>query len=109
MDNKKAYKIFKFVFFTCFLCFLTFYVAGESGYYEYNERKKMSLTKEQIKKFEEDVRNGKNVDVTTYLETKTKHDNKISKYTLKISEGITKYTKNGISFIFGKIGSMVEE
>ena len=63
MDRKKQSKVFRVVFYTCFLSFLTFYVAGESGYYEYNERKKMVFTKEQIERFESDVASGKNVDI----------------------------------------------
>ena len=110
MDNKKIYKIFKIFFFACFLCFLTFYIAGESGYYEYNERKKMTLTKEQIKQFEEDVKQGKNVNINEYLENKnTNKQKKLSKTTLEISKNISKYTKEGITFVFNKIGKMVEE
>ena len=48
MDNKKKYKIFRIIFYTCFLCFLTFYIAGESGYYEYNERVSYKTVTEEI-------------------------------------------------------------
>ena len=40
MKNKKTNKIFKIIFTLCFVSYLTFYIAGKSGYYEYNERKK---------------------------------------------------------------------
>lgn len=109
MDNKKIYKIFKIIFYTCFLCFLTFYIAGKSGYYEYNERKKMTLTKEQIKQFEEDIKEGKNVNINEYLEKTSNKQNKLSKTTLKISENISKYTKEGLTFLFNKVGKMMEE
>ena len=110
MDIKKINKFFKYFFYICFLCFLTFYVAGESGYYEYNERKKMSFTKEQIEKFENDVKNGKNIDITAYIENADRnYQNRISKTTLEISEGISKYTKKGIELIFTKLGNMIEE
>lgn len=110
MKNKKLNKFFKYTFYMCFLSFLTFYVAGQSGYYEYNQRKKMTFTKEQIEKFEEDVKNGKNIDVTEYLEnTNQNYQNKLSKATLNISEGISKYTKKGVELIFTNIGNMIEE
>lgn len=109
MDNKKINKIFKFIFYTCFLAFLTFYVAGESGYYEYNERRKMSLTKQQIEEFEKDIKNGINVDVTKYLNNNKSYQNRISKTTLKISENISKYTKECVELIFNKLGNMIEE
>lgn len=109
MDKKKQNKIFKMILYTCFLAFLTFYIAGESGYYEYNERKKMTFTKEQIEKFESDVASGKNVNINEYIKKETNHQNKISKTALTISKGISKYTKECITFIFTKIGNMVEE
>ena len=45
MKTKKTNKILKTMFFLCFISYLTFYIAGKSGYYEYNERKKMTFTK----------------------------------------------------------------
>ena len=107
--NKKINKFFKILFYICFLSFLTFYVAGESGYYEYNERKKMTFTKEQIEKFENDVANGKNVDINEYIKKTNTHQNKLSKTTLNISQGISKYTKECITYIFTKIGKVVED
>lgn len=110
MKNDKVTKICKVLFFVCFITFLTFYVAQKSGYYEYTERKKMTFTKEQIKQFEEDVKNGNNIDIKKYLEnTEKNYQNKISKITLGLSENISKYTKKGVDIIFTKIGSVIEE
>lgn len=110
MKNKKINKIFKILFVVCFVSFLTFYIAGKSGYYEYNARKKMSFTKEQIEQFENDVKNGKNIDIKEYLKNTNKnYQNKISKTTLNISETIEKITKKGVDIIFTKIGNAIEE
>lgn len=110
MKNKKINKIIKMIFVLCFVSFLTFYIAGQTGYYEYNSRKKMSFTKEQIEKFENDVKNGKNIDIQEYLKNTDKnYQNKISKTTLSISENISKITKKGVDAIFTKIGNALEE
>ena len=110
MKNKKANKIFKTIFFLCFISYLTFYIAGQSGYYEYTERKKMTFTKEQIEQFENDVKEGKNIDIKEYLKNTDKnYQNKISKGTLQVSETISKYTKKGINTIFAKLAKVVEE
>ncbi len=110
MKNKKTNKIFKIIFTLCFVSYLTFYIAGKSGYYEYNERKKMTFTKEQIEQFENDVQSGKNIDIKEYLKNTDKdYQNKISKVTLSISENISKYTKKGVNIIFTKIGNAIEE
>ena len=106
---KKKTKIFKFIFVMCFVSYLTFYIAGQTGYYEYNARKKMTFTKEQIEKFEQDVKEGKNIDMEEYLKNTDKnYQNKISKATLSLSENISKITRKGINVIFSKIGNAIE-
>ncbi len=107
---KKKHKIFKMMFLLCFISYLTFYIAGQTGYYEYNARKKMTFTKEQIEKFESDVKEGKNIDMEEYLKNTDKnYQNKISKATLSLSENISKITRKGINTIFTKIGNAIEE
>lgn len=107
---KKKNKIFKMIFLLCFISYLTFYIAGQTGYYEYNARKKMTFTKEQIEKFENDVKEGKNIDMQEYLKNTDKnYQNKISKATLSLSENISKITRKGINTIFTKIGNAIEE
>lgn len=110
MKNKKITKLFKTIFFLSFISYLTFYIAGQKGYYEYRERKKMSFTKEQIEQFEKDVKEGKQIDVNSYIENTDKdYQNKLSKKTLGVSEAISKYTKKGVNTIFTKLGKVVEE
>lgn len=107
---KKKIKVFKLIFIMCFVSYLTFYIAGQTGYYEYNARKKMTFTKEQIEKFESDVKEGKNIDMQEYLKNTDKnYQNKISKATLSLSENISKITRKGINTIFSKIGNAIEE
>lgn len=107
---KKKPKIFKMIFLLCFISYLTFYIAGQTGYYEYNARKKMTFTKEQIEQFERDVKERKNIDMQEYLKNTDKnYQNKISKATLSLSENISKITRKGINTIFTKIGNAIEE
>ena len=107
---KKKRKIYKMIFLLCFISYLTFYIAGQTGYYEYNARKKMTFTKEQIEQFEQDVKEGKNIDMQEYLKNTDKnYQNKISKATLSLSENISKITRKGINTIFTKIGNAIEE
>lgn len=106
---KKKTKFLKFIFIMCFVSYLTFYIAGQTGYYEYNARKKMTFTKEQIEKFEKDVKEGKNIDMEDYLRNTDKnYQNKISKATLSLSENISKITRKGINIIFSKLGNAIE-
>ena len=106
---KKAKVFFKVFFVICFISFLTFYISLQSGYYEYNTRRKMTFTKEQIERFEDDVKNGNNIDINEYLvNTDKDYQNRISRFTLGISNNISKYMRKGINTIFNKIGNAIE-
>ena len=108
--NKKVVLIFKIIFVFCFVSFVTFYISFKSGYYEYNSRRKMTFTREQIERFEDDVSSGNYVDINDYLANTDKdYQNKISQATLNVSEMISKYTKKCINIIFSKISHIVEE
>ena len=108
--SKKANMFFKVLFILCFISFITFYISFKSGYYEYNSRRKMTFTREQIERFEADVSSGNYVDINEYLKYTDKgYQNKISRATLSVSEMISKYTRKGINAIFSKISHIIEE
>lgn len=50
-----------------FVLFLIFYISKEAGYYEYKMYSKTKLTEESIKKFENDVNEGKDVSIEKYI------------------------------------------
>ena len=66
MIHLKSNNIFKFVFIILILVFLFLIVASQSGYYEYELSRKTKLTDEAIDKFENDVKEGKNIDINNY-------------------------------------------
>lgn len=108
--TKKRNKIFRWTIFFLFIAFLTLYISQATGYYEYEQSRKTAFTREQIKQFEQDVKDGKEIDVTAYLENTNKnYQNNISKATLNISEAISKYTKLGIETVFEGIAKVIEE
>jgi len=108
--RRKLYtKIFRFCFTLSLLTFLALYFSQATGYYDYKEHKKVILTNEQIKKFEEDVANGKNLDIEEYLiNTNKNYQTKMSKMGLKISEIIGEYARNGIESTFKILNNLVE-
>lgn len=106
--NKKLNKFFWYVFLVLFMAFFTLYTAGRFGYYEYTQNEKKVLTEEQIKKFEEDVKSGKEIDIDKYLVTKENFQGKNKRMGLKISEFIGNYTKIGIDKIFKILNNLVE-
>ena len=108
MKNKKINKFFWYVFLILFMSFATLYTAGKAGYYEYTQNQKKVLTEEQIKKFEEDVALGKEVDISDYLVVKENFQDEKKRLSLKISEYIGIYTKVGVEKIFKILIKLVE-
>lgn len=89
-----------------FVFFVGLYLIGNSEYYDYEERNKSRLTNEQIKIFEEDVKEGNAIDVENYLKLNQKnYSNPISETTLNISNTISKTFNKGLNYLFKKINS----
>lgn len=96
----KAKKRFKFIFTTLVIIFCLLYFASSTGYYEKKISSKTALTKDAIKAFEEDVANGKNVDIKDYIEV---HDDDYkslsSKIGYTISNSIDTILNDGVGYI----------
>ncbi len=67
MEETNSKDKFIIVLTLLFILFLIIYLTNESGYYQYKAYKKAILTEENIKKFEQDVEDGKNVTVNDYV------------------------------------------
>ncbi len=107
---KKANKIARNILIILFILFIALYISQSTGYYDYETYKKTALTKEQIKKFEEDVKNGKNVSVKDYLDdTSRDYSNKLSDTGLKVSKKIERYSKKAIETVFGALSGLVTD
>ena len=109
MKNKKI-NIGKFIFYLFFISFLIIYLSQLTGYYEYQNHIKTSLTKEQIKKFELDVKNGNKVDINEYLDANTrKYNNNLSKIASKLSDSISNLVNNSVKYTFKYISKLIDE
>lgn len=96
--------LFRGIGLTLFLVFIALYYSSNSGLIDYQARNKTTLTEEQIKMFEEDVKNNVQIDLKKYVEDKEeKYDNNISKTTLKLSNTIGETVQGALDFLFGKM------
>lgn len=82
------------------------YISVGSNYYEYELHKKVMLTNEDIKKFEDDVKNNKEVDIDNYISSRVDYSNSFSKASTKVSKETKKYIKQGIEGIFNIFSKM---
>jgi uncharacterized protein YwqG len=110
MKKNKKNKLFKFVFMIFFLSFVVIYFSELTGYYEYRNHQRTVLTEEQVRKFEEDVSNGVDVDLNQYLVVENKnYDNKLSKITSKLSDSISDIVESGVNQTFKLLSKIMEE
>lgn len=106
MKKKKGLSL---IFTLIILIFICSYVVSQSGYYEYSLQSKKNLTEEEIKQFESDIKEGKDVDITDYLKDKeVDYTNTLTKTTVKVSTKINDYLKKGIESVFKILNSLVE-
>ena len=103
-------KILKYLFFFLLASFTFLFVASSNGYYEYQLKEKTTLTEDAIKQFEQDIKDGKKVDLSDYLPSPKKdYNNKISKTNQKISKGIENAFSFALKALFEYVTSSLEE
>ena len=109
MKKDKKNKIYKFIFMVLFISFLVIYFSELTGYYEYHNYKKATLTEEQIKQFESDVASGKEVDINDYLLVEdNKYNNSLSNLTSSLSNGISNLITSGVDNTFKFLSKLVD-
>lgn len=102
-------KIFWTIMLIFFIIFITIFLASSSGYYEYENKNKKVLTEEKMKEFEEDVANGRSVDLKNYFEDNTKnYENKVTNIGNSISNTISTSILKGLEKSFKLIEKLVE-
>lgn len=98
--NKKARLFFR-ILSLLFFVYVALLIAYQSGYYETKASNRATLTKEAMKQFEEDVQNGKVIDVKDYLkEENVDYSNGITKLGNKVSNSISDVMTNGLTGLF---------
>lgn len=97
MESKKKGSIFLKILTILFILYLSLTIAISSGYYEAKLSEKTTITDEAMKRFEEDVKEGKNVDIKDYLtEVKKDYSNGATKLGIDFSMLVEKFMSKGI-------------
>lgn len=100
---------FRIIGMTLLFLFFGLYLASQNGYIDYQARNQMVLTKEQIEKFEEDVKNQRPIDIENYvIREEELYDNQLSRVSLKISNMIGESVQNVLNFVFGRLEGMMK-
>ncbi len=108
MNKKKINKVLKFLLFSLFAVFLTIFLSNEYGYYEYQKAKQVTLTEEQIKKFEEDVRNGEDISIENYtVDINKNYQTNLSEIGLNISNNLSNIVKDSVEGFFNSLSKFI--
>lgn len=103
-------KVIKLSLLALVIVFFILVFSSSGGYYEYELNKKSNLTEEAIKQFEQDVKEGREIDINDYVvKEKKDYSNTFSKLGLKLSNKIGTIFKEGVKFIFNSVGNLVDE
>ncbi len=107
MKKKKNSKWFMKTLSILFLLFISLYIALESGYYEAKAAKKMAMTEESIQKFEQDIKEGKPIDLESYVyETHKDYSNNTTDAAIFIGSKVEKFMSTGINDFFDIVKSL---
>lgn len=94
-------KVFLFIFLTFFIFFVILLLAQSQGYYQNRNEKAKVLTDKQIREFEKDVSNGKDIDVKKYVLYEDKdYSNDVTKGVYKVSLKLESFVDGTIKLIF---------
>lgn len=103
-------KVLRFVFLSFVVFFFVLLIAEKTGYYESRTTKAKTLTEEQIKIFEEDIKNGKEIDVTEYtVDLNKDYSTDLSDDIYRVSLKLENIFDKSIKFIFSKVAKSVTE
>lgn len=109
-NEKKLRNIFGIISCILLITFITLYISQATGYYEYTAHKKVVFTNEQIKQFEKDIQDGKDVRMEDYLKNGTKdYSNKVSRFGYQLSSTLGDYVRTILENTFKTINKWIEE
>ncbi len=105
----KGKDIIRFVGLTLIILFVALYLTQVTGYYEYSENKKTTLTEEGIKRFEKDVAEGKAIQAKNYLPEEKNYGNKASQLGMKLSNLIESGFNKMMNAFFKEVDKAIND
>ena len=103
----KIKQLVKLIVIIILISFISLYTTTIGGYYENYISKKNTLTEEAIKRFENDVREGKPIVASNYIEEEKTYGNKAAKLASEISKLVSLTFEKVMKFIFNQIESTI--
>ena len=100
-------KVLKNISLIILILLLFLYFSYQNGYYDKYMRDKIKLTNQNIEKFEQDIKDFKDVTIEDYLQEEKSYATKTSNISLKVANKLENVINEGIKILFRKISSIV--
>ena len=103
-------KLGKILILILFMVFFTLVFMSTNGYYEQRMNKKLALTNDAIQRFEQDISEGKEIDINNYVDAKEPdYNNRVSNLGIEVSKQINNVFSKGISLLFKSIDKIIND
>ena len=103
-------KIILVLFMSLVIFYAILLIAQKEGYYQNRNEKAKVLTERQIKEFEQDIKDGKSVDIRKYILYEDKdYSNNLSNDIYNISLKLESVFDTSIKFIFNGVSKTVND
>ena len=90
-----------------FVVFISYIIAFNSGYYEFSNYRKATITNEKMNEFEMDVKNNENIDVKDYLNNDyVDYSSVMSKVGNSVANTLNNFIENGLSSFFSGLSRL---
>lgn len=104
--KKKNRNPFLTLLFILFIVYISLFIAGESGYYENKVNEEIVLTQENIEKFEQDVKNNKEIDINNYV---IKNNKDYSCFASNMGDNVSNFVETLLTKELGKMGKVLKK
>ena len=107
MTKKKKGNIVLKILVVLFVIYIALFIANMSGYYESKIRDRVIVTEKGIKEFEEKVKNGEEVDITSFLNNEREdYSSGMSNFGDKLTSSIENMVSEGINVVGNVLKSL---
>jgi len=107
MIKKKKEKIVLKLLGVLFVIYMALFIANMSGYYESKIRDRVVVTENGIKEFEEKVKSGEEIDITSFLSNEREdYSSKMSLLGDNLTNGIESFVSGGMEVVSGILKSL---
>ena len=106
MQKKNKHNPFLRILGILFIIYISLSIASFSGYYENKVNEEVTLTEENIKKFEQDIKDNKEIDINNYIVSKKKD---YRGFASNMGDNFSNFIEKLFTEELGKVGKVLKK